>query len=1211
MEATKVDEALRRATKEFGLCPNRVWAIGHNLEGWETKLPHLIPTSERMASMGVINHEGHEQCTFDLCEYSMLNFTSVAQRHEWAHCLEKPCSTLKELFPRNKLDEASLAGRPTAWKLDGQSLVNVAEPYMAISHVWADGTGVGVSPDGEVNECLYRFFERIARRWHCEGIWWDTICIPKDKTARAKAINRMESNYESARITLVHDGYIRKWKWVDAETACLAIILSPWFSRGWTALELARSSKVKVIFKGSVIKDLDEDILSKSDSDTPCHRFATEAIKGLRKKRVENLNDLLTVLGPRSTSWGRDMAVISSLLVGIQKSSGEKQQDIYQQVLRKFGWVAHGHLFHRSATMTGHFSWCPTNLLALPMACITQERLEIDYNGVIRGSWKVIKPNSVPGERYVLHSGFPLVDIKVKVALEAADQYVLLGEPDAVPLTRAIAAKILSTSRHLYEFTGPVYFNPPLAREEIQWKTVHNVTITDSHKKRGFNKGERPTPALASLPAGPGPLKSMSPTKEMRNSSMDKEHRLVLAAMEGDYDEINKILKDKVNVDSKDSGGWTALHHAVRRGHHKIVSELLRKAADVTIQDELGQQGLHLAAERGDDKLLIDNKRLMIGHQPCKDGQTALHRAVLAGSPVVVTMLLDRFPDIIDAQDSEGRTALHLCAELGLCEIFTLLLSRQANPMLKDSTRRTTLHYAAMDWNDIPDMISALLDYEGLNVPDDDGRMPLHYAAGAGCLRYIKLLSQSTHLAAVDSRGETALHVAAHGGHLQAAKELLACNVQRQELTQAIMDAALNLAASVGNLQIVQALVDHGAGIWHRDSSGRTAVETAVEQKRASLIMYLTELALSSSRAKDLPPGWIQVARTCPLNDDASALHHAISRNYQNVAVALVEDGKNKATMDAALHLAASLNNLQIAQALVDHGADIWHRDSSGRTAVETAVEQKRAPIIMYLAELALSSSRAKDLPPGWIQVTRTSPLNGYASAIHHAISRDYRNVAVALIEDGENIYAIGGTLLSLAVGKVAKSVVRALVQKYAHAIWEAKMVEKGIRVYCAKEGMPLDIFRLTKIQPYEGVLSDCRRAVMYLEEAFNSTNDAEMRRLLTPAWETMDWKCSGSMALGMELTPSTLHGTVIDSSDSASTQLRELSSIGSGLTELRELGSFGSHLIGPRRHTRRGKSKYSRLAERRRHPFDDEDEIDDDETDDGDDDEESELESS
>ncbi|KAE8551528.1 hypothetical protein EYB25_005418 [Talaromyces marneffei] len=106
-------------------------SIGHNLEDWETKLPYLIPTSEREKSMGMIGHEGHDRCTFELCEYSILNYTSVTQRHEYgvASCSqEKRCSTLKGLFSVDKLDEPALVGRPTGWRLDGKSTIDVAEP---------------------------------------------------------------------------------------------------------------------------------------------------------------------------------------------------------------------------------------------------------------------------------------------------------------------------------------------------------------------------------------------------------------------------------------------------------------------------------------------------------------------------------------------------------------------------------------------------------------------------------------------------------------------------------------------------------------------------------------------------------------------------------------------------------------------------------------------------------------------------------------------------------------------------------------------------------------------------------------------------------------------------------------------------------------------------------------------------------------------------
>ncbi|KAH7303476.1 hypothetical protein B0I35DRAFT_455191 [Stachybotrys elegans] len=264
-----------RATEEFKLCPNRVWAVAGG------KLPDVMPDNFEPPR----GREKHQQCTFDFCEYSQRDFTAVKQRHE---CMNGDYT----------LNETAKSGKSTVWALDGKSMIQPPGPYMAISHVWSDGTGIGAWPDGEVNECLYTFFRTIAERFECEGIWWDTLCIPKGREARQKAIGNIPSSYQDARITLVHDLFLRNCEW-NEETACFAIIMSPWFSRGWTAVELAQSRKVKVIFRGPsgpIIKDLDEQILAKDDESNGPRKAASQIIQNLRKG-ITNLDHLLAVLG--------------------------------------------------------------------------------------------------------------------------------------------------------------------------------------------------------------------------------------------------------------------------------------------------------------------------------------------------------------------------------------------------------------------------------------------------------------------------------------------------------------------------------------------------------------------------------------------------------------------------------------------------------------------------------------------------------------------------------------------------------------------------------------------------------------------------------------------------------------------------------------------------------------------------------------------------
>jgi hypothetical protein len=85
---------------------------------------------------------------------------------------------------------------------------------MAISHVWADGTGNGRD---EFNQCLYTHFCSIAASLGCIGIWWDTICLPKGKEARGAAINNMQLYYQGAKTTLLHDLYVQNYHWVESD----------------------------------------------------------------------------------------------------------------------------------------------------------------------------------------------------------------------------------------------------------------------------------------------------------------------------------------------------------------------------------------------------------------------------------------------------------------------------------------------------------------------------------------------------------------------------------------------------------------------------------------------------------------------------------------------------------------------------------------------------------------------------------------------------------------------------------------------------------------------------------------------------------------------------------------------------------------------------------------------------------------------------------
>lgn len=63
---------------------------------------------------------------------------------------------------------------------------------------------------------------------------------------------------------------------------------------------------------------------------------------------------------------------------------------------------------------------------------------------------------------------------------------------------------------------------------------------------------------------------------------------------------------------------------------------------------------------------------------------------------------------------------------------------------------------------------------KGLNVPDEDGMMPIHWAADRGSLPTIKcLIEHGADVDAQDNDGQTALHYAASCGHAEVVKYLM------------------------------------------------------------------------------------------------------------------------------------------------------------------------------------------------------------------------------------------------------------------------------------------------------------------------------------------------------------------------------------------------------------------------------------------------------
>lgn len=476
--------------QELGLCPQRVWSLAQNSPGQQNSLLTLLPCMPSVPR--IWSHTGHEACVPDYCTHLYLDFTGVEQLHMCSNP-HTNCRKTDGLFPHDKLVAAVERQLehpntfiPTAWALDGLSIIDENQPFLAISHVWSDGTGTGTWPRGIVNECVYKTFCMIATSLGCEGIWWDATCLPTEKKARIHAINNMHNNYARAKATLVHDLYLSTMQWVTPAEACFAIVMSSWFTRGWTALELAvsRPGTVHVLFsdRGSIrLSKLDDIMAKKGEITHSYHHVSTDLIRRVMGK-IKTLNDLLTALGPRYTSWARDKAIIAGLLVGIENPASLSQLEVYQAVLKRLSKVQIGNLFHGMTTMrTTGFRWCPSDLFRMPPSQKGDHiDLRVKENGDLVGYvWLSCLSIYAANMSILPADDHPLMRAKTEFALANPRSYMLVKDSSNYARGLVLKVKLEHKEPMECEIVGTVVLSKPDAAAKLQDHGSVHIRLCD------------------------------------------------------------------------------------------------------------------------------------------------------------------------------------------------------------------------------------------------------------------------------------------------------------------------------------------------------------------------------------------------------------------------------------------------------------------------------------------------------------------------------------------------------------------------------------------------------------------------------------------------------------------------------------------------------------------------------------------------------------
>ncbi|KAK7967599.1 AGC PKA kinase [Apiospora aurea] len=424
-------------------------------------------------------------------------------------------------------------------------------------------------------------------------------------------------------------------------------------------------------------------------------------------------------------------------------------------------------------------------------------------------------------------------------------------------------------------------------------------------------------------------------------------------------------------------------------------------------------------------------KRTNGWHGRFPDNFGPLHAAAYWGLEEACEILCEGSYNI-DAQDSQGTTALHLAAQQGHTALLESLLARGARADLANEKGYTALIWAGRNGHTAS--ITPLL------------------------LAHRNIL---TH----DVEGWTALDWAITGRHYDTAKVLLAHYSQASEVAR--LNKSLMLAAEAGNDEAVEILLSKGADVNGIDEEGSTALDFAVSEGKEEVVRLLLERGANPNSGDNYGHTSLHWALAHPFiamlllqygatidvknRQKQTPLLWSAKEAQIDMMVLLIESGAAVNACDehgiTALHAAAAKGDEAMVKTLLDNGADATLEDRDGWTPVHAALvggHNHLLPVFVPIVNNcqgiadALLKRLEDENNAAWLQEIAMAKSEGsvQVSGLRTAVNSGHSERVLALINAGEDINAcdsIGGsTALTLATWLRRLNIARILIENGA-----------------------------------------------------------------------------------------------------------------------------------------------------------------------------------
>ncbi|CAG7721204.1 unnamed protein product [Allacma fusca] len=303
-------------------------------------------------------------------------------------------------------------------------------------------------------------------------------------------------------------------------------------------------------------------------------------------------------------------------------------------------------------------------------------------------------------------------------------------------------------------------------------------------------------------------------------------------------------MREMVNL--PDAEGNLALHSAIHGGDSRIVRLCIESGAKISTPQKQLSTPVHLACAQGS----LDIVMLMLEIQPEEKDRSLSSCDMEHMTPLHYAAMFDN-KDLVEYLESQGAylnvvdkkkcTPLHLAASNCAWETVRLLIQLDTDVKLQDIDGRTVLHEIVKHH----DNLKTILDQDIvvfvtpiLELQDTRGNTALHIAAKNGQSKTVAyLLSLGSSITGKNFEGENVFHIACRYGHTKIIEQI----IHHKKFSCVLNDGngsgstPFHIAASEGHHGVLEVLMKKGA-ILHRDHEGRTPLHSAAENGKKDVL---------------------------------------------------------------------------------------------------------------------------------------------------------------------------------------------------------------------------------------------------------------------------------------------------------------------------------------------------------------------------------------